>query len=278
MLQIFLSFIQDILQSAVGCVDIVFDKLIDVGLYTEKTIGNSFTGLKSAVLAFGISLIVLKFLKKGFDTYVVWSDDPNTDPKQLIVNFIKALVTALCFTTFYDWMYDILVEFNDTVLKNMNGDVNLTFKSVMGHITNISNGNAVGLILALVFLICYIILCIQLIGRGFENFVLRVGMPIACTGLIEQNKGVFASYLNKLFQSTISVVVQIALLKLAFILAVNVNLITSIACLLAAMKVPRLLQEFMVPAGGGGMGGLTTVYYTSQMARMAKSMFTKKVV
>lgn len=278
MLQIFLSFIQDILQSAVGAVDFVFDNLIDTGLYIEKTIGNSFSGLKSAVLAFGISLIVLKFLKKGFDTYVVWSDDPNTDPKQLIVNFVKALVTALCFTTFYEWMYDILAEFNSTVLKNMNGDVSVTLKSVMAHITNITNGNVVGLILALVFLICYIILYIQLIGRGFENFVLRVGIPIACTGLIEQNKGVFANYLNKLFQSTISVVVQIALLKLALILVVNVNLITSIACLLAAMKVPKILQEFMIPAGSAGMGGLNTIYYTSQMVRMAKSAFTKKVI
>lgn len=272
MLQIFLSFIQDIIRSALDYVDIGFDKLIDVGLYTEKVLGNNFIGIKTVVLAFGVSLIVLKFLKKGFDTYVVWSDDPNTDPKQLIVNFVKALVTALCFSGFYNWMYDILVEFNDSILKNMKGDVSVSLKTII-----VDGMPAVGIIMGLVFVICYVILYIQLIGRGFENFVLRVGVPIACTGLIEQNKGVFASYLNKLFQSTISVVVQIALLKLALILVVNVNLITAIACLLAAMKVPRLLQEFMVPSGGGG--GLASVYYTAQMTRGVKDMlFTKKAV
>ena len=143
----------------------------------------------------------------------------------------------------------------------------------MGNI-NAGTGNAIMLIMIAVFLILIIALYIQLVGRGFENFVLRVGMPIAAAGLIEQNKGVFAGYMNKLFQSTISVIVQIGLMKLALVLIANVNIITAIACLFAAMKTPKLLQEFMVAGGGGGLN-LNTVYYTGQMARMIKSVGKK---
>lgn len=280
MLNIFALFLQDLIEAALEKLDLGLDKLATIGLYMEKifTINNNFTGLKTVVLGFGISLIVLKFLKKGFDTYVVWSDDAASDPMQLMINFIKALVVALSFSVFYDWMYDILQEFNTMISKNISADVQMDLKTTIlrgiGVAGNNITGNAYMLILAAVFLILIIALYIQLVGRGFENFVLRVGMPIAAAGLIEQNKGVFAGYMNKLFQSTISVIVQIGLMKLALVLIANVNIITAIACLFAAMKTPKLLQEFMVAGGGGGLN-LNTVYYTGQMARMIKSVGKK---
>lgn len=280
MLNIFALFLQDLIEAALEKLDLGLDKLATIGLYMEKifTINNNFTGLKTVVLGFGISLIVLKFLKKGFDTYVVWSDDAASDPMQLMINFIKALVVALSFSVFYDWMYDILQEFNTMISKNISADVQMDLKTTIlrsiGVAGNNITGNAYMLILAAVFLILIIALYIQLVGRGFENFVLRVGMPIAAAGLIEQNKGVFAGYMNKLFQSTISVIVQLGLIKLALVLIANVNIITAIACLFAAMKTPKLLQEFMVAGGGGGLN-LNTVYYTGQMARMIKSVGKK---
>lgn len=280
MLNIFALFLQDLIEAALEKLDLGLDKLATIGLYMEKifTINNNFTGLKTVVLGFGISLIVLKFLKKGFDTYVVWSDDAASDPMQLMTNFIKALVVALSFSVFYDWMYDILQEFNTMISKNISADVQMDLKTTIlrgiGVAGNNITGNAYMLILAAVFLILIIALYIQLVGRGFENFVLRVGMPIAAAGLIEQNKGVFAGYMNKLFQSTISVIVQLGLIKLALVLIANVNIITAIACLFAAMKTPKLLQEFMVAGGGGGLN-LNTVYYTGQMARMIKSVGKK---
>ena len=284
MLNIFTMFLQDLIMDVLGWVNLGLDQLAKIGLYMEKifAINNNFTGLKTVVLGFGISLIVLKFLKKGFDTYVVWSDDAASDPMQLMTNFIKALVVALSFSVFYDWMYDILLEFDNKISTGITSDILLDLKTIitrqiegkiMGNI-NAGTGNAIMLIMIAVFLILIIALYIQLVGRGFENFVLRVGMPIAAAGLIEQNKGVFAGYMNKLFQSTISVIVQIGLMKLALVLIANVNIITAIACLFAAMKTPKLLQEFMVAGGGGGLN-LNTVYYTGQMARMIKSIGKK---
>lgn len=40
-----------------------------------------FQSLFDIVFGFGVSLIVLKFLKKGFETYVLWSDgDADEEP------------------------------------------------------------------------------------------------------------------------------------------------------------------------------------------------------
>ncbi len=55
----------------------------------------------------GMSLIILKFLKKAFDIYGLWTDgDPDADPLLLLTNFIKAVAAALIF----QWVYDIFID------------------------------------------------------------------------------------------------------------------------------------------------------------------------
>ena len=46
-------------------------------------------------------------------------------------------------------------------------------------------------IFGLVFVIVYFILYFQFLMRGLEILILRVGMPLACVGLIDNDKGVF---------------------------------------------------------------------------------------
>lgn len=77
-----------------------FDTLANHTLMIEKSIGlNGSTFNPEAILnyimGFAVVLIVLKFLKKGFDTWIAWTDDPSSDPLQLTTNFVKALVCAL---------------------------------------------------------------------------------------------------------------------------------------------------------------------------------------
>lgn len=54
----------------------------------------------------------------------------------------------------------------------------------------------------MVFVIVYFILYFQFLMRGLEILILRVGIPLACVGLLDNDKGVFKAYLNKFFQST----------------------------------------------------------------------------
>ena len=68
--------------------------------------------------------------------------------------------------------------------------------------------------------------------RGLEMLILRIGLPIACAGLLDSDKGVFAPYMKKFFQSTVTIIVQIALVKLSVTAMSMGEIIYSLANLL----------------------------------------------
>lgn len=72
-----------IFASIIGGVDewlnSVFNDLVticfDAENYLTQILGKevfNFSDLKTIILSFALSLIIVKFLKKGFDTYVLW--------------------------------------------------------------------------------------------------------------------------------------------------------------------------------------------------------------
>ena len=130
-------------------------------------------------------------------------------------------------------------------------------------------------ILGLVFVISYFMLYFQFLMRGLEILILRVGLPLACVGLLDNDKGVFKNYVMKFFQSMTSVVVQIALCKLGVGLMMNLggnmNIFWGTACIVLAIRTPRFLVEFMVPSGGGG-GVVNNVYHSVRLVGMAKNL------
>lgn len=74
--------------------------------YMKTLIGaNGFMDVFSIFSGLGISLIVLKFLKKGFETYILWTEgDADADPLLLLTNFFKALAVAVSFPVLYEWL------------------------------------------------------------------------------------------------------------------------------------------------------------------------------
>ena len=82
-----------------------------------------------------------------------------------------------------------------------------------GWVSGISSMGLVTAIFGLVFVIVYFILYFQFLMRGLEILILRVGIPLACVGLIDNDKGVFKPYMSKFFQSALSVVIQVSLAK-----------------------------------------------------------------
>ena len=135
-------------------------------------------------------------------------------------------------------------------------------------------------IFGLVFIICYFMLYFQFLMRGLEILILRVGMPFACVGLLDNDKGIFKPYMNKFFQSIFASIIQIALCKLGIGLmlniGVNINMFWGIACLILSIKTPRFLSEFLIPAGSSGF--INNIYHTGRIVGMAKSLISKKGV
>jgi hypothetical protein len=228
------------------------------------------TTLTQILMGFGVSLIILKFVKKGFDTYVLWNgSDAEEEPYFLVINFVKALAVAICFPVIYGWMAAIVTDMSDQLLNAIGAATSFTWAA---WISGISSAGIVTAIFALVFMITYFMLYFQFLMRGLEMLILRVGIPIACVGLLDNDSGVFKNYLATFFKSMLSVVVQIALAKLGVGLMLNMHVFWGVACMILALKTPRFLAEFVMPTSGGGGGAINNVYHSVRLIGMAKHM------
>ena len=267
-----------VLNGAVTFIDSMLADLVPMTLHADQYMtaaggGSMVDVLFEILLGFGVSLIILKFLKKGFECYVMWTDgDPDSEPIQLIIRFVQAIAVAVCFPVMYGWLADITEKLTNQLITAIGASTNYDWQA---WVNGLSSAGLVTAIFGLVFVICYFILYFQFLMRGVEIMILRIGLPLACTGLLDNDKGVFKTYLTKFFQSTVAVMVQISLCKLGvgmmMNVGINLNVFWGIACLVLSIKTPRFLSEFMVPTGGGG-GMVNNIYHSVRLVGMAKNL------
>ena len=267
-----------LLNGAIAFIDEMLQELVSMTLYADRYMlsagGNSMVDtLFDIMLGFGVSLIVLKFLKKGFACYVMWTEgDPDTEPSGLVLRFVEAVVVAVCFPTLYRWLAEVTEEIIDQLMAAIGVSTNYDWQA---WVNGISSLGLVTAIFGLVFIICYFMLYFQFLMRGLEITILRIGLPMACVGLLDNDKGVFKAYMNKFFQSTLAVVIQICLCKLGVGMMLNIgfnmNMFWGVACMVLAIKTPAFLRDFLVPTGGGG-GAINNIYHSVRLVGMAKSM------
>lgn len=266
-----------VLNGAVAFIDEMLSDLVPLTLHADQYMiaasgGSMVQILFDILLGFGVSLIILKFLKKGFETYVMWTDgDPDVEPTYVVIRFIEAIAVAVSFPVLYGWLADITEELTGQLMTAIGAATDYDWQA---WVNGLSSLGLVTAIFGLVFVVCYFVLYFQFLMRGLEIMILRIGLPLACVGLLDNDKGVFKTYINKFFQSTLAVVVQICLCKLGvgmmMNVGINMNIFWGIACIVLAIKTPRFLSEFMVPIGGGGSGVVNNVYHSVRLVGMAK--------
>lgn len=278
---ILLGLIGVVLTGSIKLIDELLVGVLDICLYADKYMtgtggGSLVDGIFDIVLGTGVSLIILKFLKKGFECYVLWTDgDADSKPILVLTRFAQAIIIAICFPSIYMFMAEITEEMTNQILNIVGADTNYDWQTWVNYILSLGLVNA---IFGLVFLICYFMLYFQFLMRGLEILILRIGIPFACVGLLDNDKGVFKPYMSKFFQSMFASIIQIALCKLGIGLmlniGINMNMFWGIACLVLAIKTPRFLAEFLIPTGGGAF--VNNIYHSTRLVGMAKSLITKK--
>ena len=255
-----------LLNGAVAYIDEMLQELVPMTFYADRYMlaangGSMVDTLFDIVLGFGVSLIILKFLKKGFECYVMWTDgDPDAEPAGIVIRFMQAVAVAVCFPILYGWMTAVAEELTDDLM------------AAVGAVTDYDWQAWVTAIFGLVFVICYFLLYFQFLMRGLEMMILRIGMPMACVGLLDNDKGIFRTYANKFIQSVLAAVIQICLCKLGVGLMLNMNVFWGLACMTLAIKTPSFLREFLVPVGGGAGGVVNNVYHSVRLVGMVKGM------
>jgi hypothetical protein len=265
-----------ILTGCLSYVNNIMSGLVPMTLHAEKYMTtmlgtDAFTEIFKIFFGFGISLIVLKFLKKGFETYILWTEgDADADPLLLLTNFFKALAIAVSFPVLYGWLADIVDDLTNKLLTAIGTGMQEDFT---GFISGISTAGLFTGIVSLIFFIVFFLLYVQFLMRGLEILILRIGLPLACVGLLDSDKGVFRSYMQKFFQSTLAVIVQIALAKLGVGLMLNGHVFWGLAAVMLSVKTPKFLQEFMIMSGGSPSGAMGTVYQSVRLVQIAKTAF-----
>ena len=205
----------------VGLYDVVFNPGAALAMITGV---EFFSLLMPVSYGFGISLIILKFLKKAFDIYVLWTDgDPDADPFLLLTNFVREVGTALIFKWLYQIFVDICRDITDQIMSAISQGTSPTIEWVNA----ITSMGIVPAIAGLIFLICYLILLFSFMARGIEMMVMKIGVPLACVGLLDNDKGVFRAYINQFVKAFITTIVQIMLVKIGLSLMLNATMLSS---------------------------------------------------
>ena len=271
--------ITDLIGGVDGAINSAFNSLMDTCFNAEYALTHtlgvqviSLDNLKLLIFSFALSLIILKFIKKGFDIYILWTEgEADTPPLTFVVYFIRAIVVLLCSTLLYDWLVSVVKDFGQEMLVALNVAQTMDITTQMASLAGAGLFSAIMSIIALIMLF---VLWIQFIIRGAEIFVLKLGFPLACVGLVNADGGVFTQYIGKLFKSMLTVLVQILCCKLALLLVFSGQLIYAIAMIILAIKTPKMLQEFML---GGGGGGISNVIITASKTMELSGQLSRKI-
>ena len=267
--------ISTLLSGALIYADTALTNILSITLYAEEHMGTlirseGFWHLRTVFFGFGVSLIILKFLKKGFETYILWTEgDADGDPLLMLTNFVKALAISISFPTLYGWLAIIVEDLTDKVVGAINADVRTGMTDVVG---NIASSGLFIAVIALVWFIFFLILYVKFLKQGLELLILRIGVPLAAAGMMDADGGMWKPYTQKFFQSAATIIVQIALAKMGVALMVSGHGLWGIAALSTALSTPRFLQEFMVTASGGG-NTMGNMYQSVRLVQIASRGF-----
>lgn len=274
--------LSSIISGANSIIDLLLNNLMETCFYPERTMLSSsvtgvqlsLEGLKSVILSFAISLIILKFLKKGFDLYVLWSEGESELPiGTYLIFFVRAIVIALSFDILFDLLIEVSIQFGTELLNS------LALNNMLpnwGYIVEFASTSLFSAFTGLIATILFIVLYVQFLVRGVEILLLRLGFPLACIGLLESNSGVFQSYSQKMFKSVLTVIIQIVLCKLGLALIFSSHWFYAIAVIVMAIKTPSFLQEFMLTGGSGGISGIIMNTSKSiELSRQIKNIYSK---
>ena len=285
MTKILEALLTDFFKDAFPIADVLFVSLINIVFWVENHISDGsifqntildnsksdifFDKLFQVTTSFGVAFLIFKFLKKIFDTYIIGSDgNSSMSVENIVIGFCKGLIIIFSFNFLYEIFVNISVDFINEML-NAVGLV--TLPSLMQVFETYFLGLGLfALVGLLIFFICYLILVFQFIKRGLEMLILRLGVPIACVGLIDSDNGVFAPYIKMFIQNSVTVVIQLAMIKLGFGVVANGNIFFGIACMIMGIKTPQFLQHFMIGLGSNGKNMMTINQMATMVSRVSR--------
>jgi len=217
----------------------------------------------------GLAFITLKFLKKGFDIYIGWTDgDKDNDTGHLVLNYGRAIIMVLAFHEIYRFIVNVATALLGETLNALTAGATPDF--AVGGVSiseTLGLGGFASFVIILVLLIMLLIIYFRLLIMGLQLLMLRIAFPVACVGLVDNDKGIFKGFFQKFIMLSTSAFAQIFFFRLSLLLTMNGNPFWGLAAAMASMRTPDILRDFMLGYGGTGAGGRAlSIIHTGAMA------------
>lgn len=270
----------DIITSAFQQFDQLMVKLLDCVFHIENIVVSGTTtvlteqSIQSAyhfIYVFVCSVVVLKFLFKGFQIYILWRDgDADASPRDMVIGVAEAAAVMSCFPFLYDKCVDIFLYLARGIMGKLGISEGLSIPAIVGTVT--SAGIFI-IITVLIYAIMVFLLWISLIKRGVELLVLRLGVPIAALGLLDSDMGLWKGYVQIFIKTAFTSVIQVSLMSLAFRIAGTfqfLNVLVGIAFISAALSTPLIMQQLLVASHSSNMS--QKMYSAGMAIRALKSL------
>lgn len=246
-----------------------FENLIASGATTVLA-DESIRSVQIFIYLLVINLIVLKFLFKGFQIYILWRDgDADVSPRDMLVGAIESGVVTVCFPYLYEKIANVFIYIAEGIMGRLGISVGfdgsttqVLQKVILGAVTD----DVLTIIFLLIFAIAVFVLWIRLIGRGFEIMLLRFGVPFASLGLLDSDMGAFKGYMQVFTKTGFTAIIQVNAMALALRVACTfqfINILFAIGIMVAAFSVPSIMQQFLAASNPGG--GITQKAYSVGM-------------
>lgn len=256
------SFLEDLVKDAIEQLNKFLVDLLDIALNCQNYITNKhlikgldLNKVNSVIVKYAIGLLILKFVFKGFQIYILHSDgDPDHDPVTILTGFFEAVAISVTFLGLYTPLVNIFKSFTKEILKAMGSKEEI--KEISNQLLSALLGLGITtVLLVLVFVIIVIFLYVRLIMNGAELMVLKFAIPLLSVGLMDSDGGSFKVAGKKFLQIGFASSLQIILLRLAMALLFTKHPIWSIAFGVLALQGPKLVQDYLFIRQGGSMSG-----------------------
>lgn len=266
------GFYTDLTEQYLTEMQTVFSGLFRSAFFLESAFGVDQAVLSPAILQQGyrviygvcLMLFTIKLLTKGWSIYVLWRDgDPEVPPGDLLTGAGWAVIVAVGFPLVYEIAVNVVFYLVDTVLAVFPSAVNAgsstgnLLEDVQTIFSSYSSFGGFTLIAGIGYIVAVIILFFQMLGRGAELLVYRLGVPLAAVGLINSDGGAWNNYLQLLLKQMFTSMIQYFCLALSMRVLSSVTLgsiVVGIALEVAAFSAPKMLSSVLTPKGGGGFG------------------------
>lgn len=232
------------------------------GILTPETVKLALSALYLTM----VGILTLKLLYKGWEVYVLWrGGEAEVSPFEMLKNAVVALITAMAFPILYDIAVAISMSVSNKVLNALpglsSGNIAMLLTGIMvpALVPQIS---VFTVLLMLTFVILCIILAVQMLKRGAEMLIYRLGVPFAVVGIVNSDGGAWTNYIQLFFRQLATVMIQNFCLRIAIALVATIsipNMVVGIMFLITAFTMPKLLSSVLGAGGGNGSGTMYTV-------------------